>query len=197
MNLLQLQDKFAPDDIEWRIGRSGYTRAGKLYGMVLAYITNRAIMTRLDEVCGPGNWRNEFREWNVGTKHGVLCGISIRIGDEWVTKWDGAENTDIESVKGGLSDAMKRAGVQWGIGRYLYDLPAGFAVIEDDGKHFTRGKDSTSGRDYQFRWNAPALPEWAVPSRSEKKTAVRPVVTTEKIPVTRRPIEVAPASKRP
>src|SRR3712207_6495072 len=108
MDLLKLQEPFPAEDIEWRIGRAGYTKTGKLYGTCLAYLTNRAIMNRLDEVCGPQNWRNEYREWTVGGKSGVLCGISIKIHDEWVTKWDGAENTDIESIKGGLSDAMKR-----------------------------------------------------------------------------------------
>ncbi len=164
MDLSKLQDKFSPEDIEWRIARAGYARTGKLYGMVLAYITNRAIQNRLDDVCCPENWRNEFREWRVGENHGVLCGISIRIGEEWVTKWDGAENTDIESVKGGLSDAMKRAGVQWGIGRYLYNLEENFAIIAEEGRYFTQGVDRFSGKDYKFRWNPPALPVWALPS---------------------------------
>jgi hypothetical protein len=128
--------------------------------MVLAYITNRAIMERLDKVCGPENWRNEYTK---GPDGGILCGLSIRVGDEWVTKWDGAENTEVESVKGGLSDAMKRAAVQWGIGRYLYKLPVGFANITESGRY--RGKTpSKEGRPGErFKWNPPALPEWAVP----------------------------------
>jgi len=100
MDLQKLKEKFQPSDIEWRIGRAGYTRSGKYYGTVLAYITNRAIMNRLDDVCGPENWRNEFREWNVGNRHGVLCGLSIKINGEWVTKWDGAENTEDHQCKG-------------------------------------------------------------------------------------------------
>ncbi|WP_243664619.1 Rad52/Rad22 family DNA repair protein [Rhodothermus marinus] len=79
----------------------------------------------------PENWRNEFRP---GPGGGVLCGISIRIGDEWITKWDGAENTDIEPVKGGLSSAMRRAAVQWGIGRYLYRLPNQWVRIDERGR---------------------------------------------------------------
>src|SRR4028119_590477 len=126
MDLSKLKDFFDPEDIEWRIGQVGETKTNQLYATALAYITNRAIMNRLDEVCGPENWRNEFMK---GPEGGVLCGLSIydEGKKEWVTKWDGAENTDIEAVKGGLSDAMKRAGYQWGIGRYLYDLPKGYA----------------------------------------------------------------------
>lgn len=43
---------------------------------------------------------------------------------------DGAENTDIEPVKGGLSDAYKRAAVKWGIGRYLYDMEAAWVDVD-------------------------------------------------------------------
>ncbi|EAV6548469.1 recombinase, partial [Salmonella enterica] len=52
MNLDQLDEPFAAEDIEWRIQQSGKTRDGKVWAMVLAYVTNRAIMKRLDDVCG-------------------------------------------------------------------------------------------------------------------------------------------------
>lgn len=102
-------------DIEF-VGRGNGKRI-----VAAPYVTNRAIMTRLDSVVGIANWKNEFATSPTGG--GVLCGLSIRIDGEWITKWDGAENTQIESVKGGLSGAMKRAAVQWGIGRFLYDSP--------------------------------------------------------------------------
>jgi hypothetical protein len=164
MDLQRLQDKFPAEDIEWRIGRVGLNQSGNLYATVLAYITNRAIMNRLDEVCGPENWRNEFKEWNIGQKHGVLCGLSIRIDDEWVTKWDGAENTEFEAVKGGLSDSMKRAGVQWGIGRYLYSLGENFAVIDNESGVYTgQWLDRANAKQYRFRWSPPPLPTWSLP----------------------------------
>jgi hypothetical protein len=128
MNLHRLKDFFDSDDIEWKpITISRKTNRG----LAAAYITNRAIMDRLDEVCGPDNWRNEYKS---GPDGGVMCGLSIRIGDEWVTKWDGAENTDIEPVKGGLSSAMRRAAVQWGVGRYLYRLPQQWVPVDERGR---------------------------------------------------------------
>ena len=39
------------------------------------------------------------------------CAASPSDQRKMVTKWDSADNADIESVKGGLSDAMKRAAV--------------------------------------------------------------------------------------
>lgn len=108
---------FSESDIEWRIGRK---TKDETKASAFAYITNRAVQNRLDTVCNPENWKNEKPE--TGPAGGVICGLSIRVNDEWITKWDGADNTNIEAVKGGLSDAMKRAAVQWGIGRYLYDM---------------------------------------------------------------------------
>ena len=99
--------------------------------LAAAYVTNRAIMDRLDEVCGPENWKNEYRSGPAG---GIICGLSIRVGDDWVTKWDGAENTDVEAVKGGLSTSMRRAAVQWGIGRYMYRLPNQWVPVDQHGR---------------------------------------------------------------
>lgn len=156
MNLDDLKKPFAEEDLEWRVQSAGKT-GDKVWARVLTYITNRAIMDRLDDVVGAGNWKNEYREWIKGS---ILCGLSIKIDGEWICKWDGADGTDIEATKGGLSGAMKRAGVQWGIGRYLYDLDAEYAVISDTGKHYQAGKE---GKYPAFKWNAPKLPAWALP----------------------------------
>lgn len=125
MDFDKLKAPFPAADVSWRIGQAG-KNGEKVWAKVLAYLDNRAIMQRLDEVCGPANWRNEYAK---GPEGGVLCCIYIKIGDEWIGKWDGADNTDVEATKGGLSDAMKRAAVQWGIGRYLYDLGETWAQI--------------------------------------------------------------------
>lgn len=153
--LRQLAEPFSPDELEWRVGRMGEGARGP-WIHVLAYQTSRAVMDRFDAVCGPENWANEFR---AGPGGGVICKISVHVeGAGWVAKEDGAENTDIEAVKGGLSGAMKRAAVQWGCGRYLYGLEESFALVHEFGQH-TAGK----GQD-KVRWNPPSLPEWAIPA---------------------------------
>lgn len=151
----KLKDPFPATDIEWRLQSCG-EKDGKFWGIALAYVTNRAIQNRLDEVVGPQNWKNEFCQ---GPDGGVLCGISIKVDDEWVTKYDGADKTNIEAVKGGLSGAMKRAAVQWGIGRYLYNLDSSWVTVDDKGKFSGRTKDNKF-----FKWNPPELPAWALPS---------------------------------
>ena len=158
-DLAKLKEPFPFDDLEFRLQSCG-EKDGKFWGLVLAYVTNRAIQNRLDEVVGPENWKNEFTK---GPDGGILCGLSIKINGEWVTKYDGAENTNIEAVKGGLSGAMKRAAATgWGIGRYLYNLKESWAVIAPDGK---KGKYTGQTKDKKYcKWDPPALPAWALPA---------------------------------
>lgn len=132
-DLPRLADPFSPADVEWK---PGATTRDKSKGLAMAYLTSRAVQQRFDDVCGPADWRNEFQ---AGPDGGVLCGISIRVEREdgtadWVTKWDGADNSQVEAVKGGLSGSMKRAAVQWGVGRYLYELPATWVRLDDRGR---------------------------------------------------------------
>ncbi|QTA82761.1 DNA repair protein Rad52/59/22 domain-containing protein [Desulfonema limicola] len=165
INLEDLRKPFAEQDIEWRVQRAGVSGNNKPWAVVLAYVTNRAIMDRLDMVVGPTSWKNEYK---AGPEGGTLCGLSIKIGSEWITKWDGAENTHIEAVKGGLSGSMKRAAVHWGIGRYLYKLEATFAIITPNGKYYQKEKKNQYP---SFKWNPPKLPAWAVARPEKSQTA--------------------------
>jgi len=141
----RLSAPFNASDLEWR---AGATNADKSRALALAYITSRAVMDRLDEVVGPENWRDEYQP---GPDGGLICGISLRVNGEWITKWDGAENTQVEEVKGGLSGAFKRAAVKWGIGRYLYRLENVWVPCELQGKSIVLK-------------SIPSLPEWALPT---------------------------------
>lgn len=130
-----LAKPFAPEDLEWRLQN---TIEETMRGMAVPYVTNRAIQNRLDEVCGPENWYNEFKPWHSnGKKDAQLCGIAIYFESKgFITKWDGAEDSDIEPIKGGLSDSMKRAAYQWGIGRVLYSLDTVWVDIERRGRSY-------------------------------------------------------------
>ena len=151
--LNQLRIPFPEEDIEWRVQQQGLSN-GLPWALVLAYVTNRAIMDRLDETVGPENWTNDFSQSPNG---GVLCTLGVRVEDSWVFKTDGADNTEVERVKGGLSNAMKRAGVQWGIGMYLYKLPTTFAEFNASGSRKTRIEGDP------YKWNPPKLTEEFLP----------------------------------
>ena len=109
-----------PDEVEWKVGSE---RSPKGYYKVLAYIDNRAVMTRLDGCFGAENWRSHFVPIS-SAEYGFLCTLSIYDGTKWLSKQDGAsQTTNFEPIKGGISDAMKRAAHQWGLGRELYSYP--------------------------------------------------------------------------
>jgi hypothetical protein len=134
MKLEKLTAKINPHEIQWRIqsAKNGKTT-------VVPYLTNRCVMERFDEEFGAMHWKNEFVEWRG---KGVKCGISARneASGEWVTKYDGADETNIESTKGGFSDSMKRAAVQWGLGRDLYEYP--MIQIEGETKFLSRAHET-------------------------------------------------------
>ena len=184
IELARLADPFPSSDIEWRIGQAGKS-GEKIWAKVLAYITNRAIMDRLDQVVGHGNWCNTKPEKVTVMNDkgqpvdGFIVGLSLKIDGEWVTKWDGADCTDIEPLKGGLSGAMKRAGVQWGIGRYLYDLEEGWAEVfdkKDKETRYANCKIKVNGKEewVNFHWKPPHLPGWALPAPPAATHAPKP-----------------------
>lgn len=102
------------DEIECRI--SSISEKGL---SLLLYKTARTDANLLDETVGAENWQNDFKMVD-----GVLYGcISIREGNRWIEKWDAGTESNTEAEKGRASDAFKRAGFKWGIGRELYTSP--------------------------------------------------------------------------
>ena len=174
----QLQAPFPPDAIEWRIGRAD-KKNDKIWATALAYVSNRAIQERLDDVFGVCGWKNFYREWKGQSQ---LCGISVYDTDmkRWITKWDGADDTNFEGTKGGLSDSMKRAAVQFGIGRYLYKLPEVFVEVST-GKQ--KGWNYQTKNDKKqlsaFYWKPPELPKWAIPKNINSETLLDANKNTE------------------
>ena len=114
MNFRKLEAR----DIECRVKQT--TAKGNI---VLLYKTARTDMDILDETVGAENWYKTYRE----IKGNLYCTLFIRCGQEWVGKEDcGIESRaddDGNEKKGEASDAFKRAGFAWGIGRELYTAP--------------------------------------------------------------------------
>lgn len=109
--------------------------------VVLLYKTARTDMDLLDETVGAENWINDYKE----IKGNLYCGIAIKdeTCNEWIWKWDcGIESREDEEgneKKGEASDAFKRAGFRWGIGRELYTSP--FIWIPADKANITTGRN--------------------------------------------------------
>lgn len=156
----QLAEPFPSKDIEWRVMQMFTTQNGPR-ATVAAYVQSRAIMNRLDEVVGPERWENEIRELSDG---GILQGIRIWLDNgQSITKWDGADRTQIESTKGGISNALKRCGVLLGIGRYLYEMETQFVDIHPNKTSQQDIYVQDKKKNIQGYFTPPMLPDWALP----------------------------------
>lgn len=134
MDARKLAAEFPRECVHWRVQGTPIKRGEVYSAMALAYIDARDVMDRLDDVCGPDNWQDEYVETAKGR---IICRLGIRLDGGWVWKSDGAGETAVEGEKGGISDALKRAAVKWGIGRYLYRLDSPWLrceAKEDKGK---------------------------------------------------------------
>ncbi len=111
------------DDIEVKVKK--ITSKGAI---ALLYKTARVDMNILDAAVTPMGWKCSYRE----VKGNLYCEISIYDKDkqEWVSKEDcgieSREDNEGNQRKGEASDAFKRAGFKWGIGRELYTAPFTF-----------------------------------------------------------------------
>ena len=88
---------------------------------ILLYKDARVDMNILDEEFGPKNWKDSYQEINGN----LFCTISIWDSEkeQWISKQDAGSESNTEKEKGHASDAFKRAGFRWGIGRELYSAP--------------------------------------------------------------------------
>jgi hypothetical protein len=119
--LKELQKKIP---CQWRV--QSFSK-NKPQGQCVAYIDARDVMNLLDDVVGAENWQDDYKL--IDGK--LLAGIGILCNDKWVWKWDTGTESNMEAEKGQMSDAFKRAGVKWGIGRFLYDYPIQYVTANE------------------------------------------------------------------
>ena len=163
--LTLLKAPFPADSLSWRIGnKSNWDKAKKcpidkskpVKAQMLVYIDSRDVQDRLDEVCGC-NWSNNLKE----VSGRMVCEITIN----GVTRSDGAGDTDFEGEKGGISDAIKRSAVMWGVGRYLYNAKnySTWLTYEDGDTDFSivkRAKEEFKGIARQLGLNVQTYNYW-------------------------------------
>ena len=109
----QLKAPFSPNKIKWRASNFNGNKSP-----ALLYLDARDVMDRLDEVFGIGRWSTKYVDLDTR----AVCTLSVSFnGWGWVEKADVGTQSTFEGEKGMYSDALKRAAVQFGVGRYLYD----------------------------------------------------------------------------
>lgn len=145
---LALTAPFPADAVHWLPLSVKGNRA-----LACAYLDARAVMQRLDQVFGVGGWQDSYQLVNGGC---VVCTLSLKIDGEWVHKTDvGSPSEQPDSgdkLKAAFSDALKRAAVKIGVGRYLYRLPTQWVDYDPQRKQFVR---------------PPSMPSWALPATKQ------------------------------
>ncbi len=125
--------------------------------LALAYVDARVIQDRLDEVLGVTGWQDDYECLPDGS---VVCRLRIRVGGEWLTKVDvggpSEQPDEGDRRKAAFSDALKRAAVKFGVGRYLYRLPSQWVDYDPQRRQFAR---------------TPLLPDYALPARARAERA--------------------------
>jgi hypothetical protein len=115
----------------------------------MAYVDARVIQDRLDDVLGVEGWQDEYETLADGS---VVCRLRLKLDEAWITKMDVGSPSEQpdggDRLKAAFSDALKRAAVKFGVGRYLYRLPAQWTDYDPVKKQFTQ---------------TPALPAFALP----------------------------------
>jgi hypothetical protein len=167
---------FESDEVKFKPAVVSGNRA-----LALAYVDARVIQDRLDDVLGVAGWQDEYECLPDGS---VVCRLRLRLGAEWITKMDvggpSEQPDEGDRRKAAFSDALKRAAVKFGVGRYLYRLPQMWADYDPQKRQFVR---------------KPTLPASALPTRKEtvKPVPAEPIVQKE--PVVQKVAEKKPTRK--
>ena len=140
----RLAEPFTADEIKWKAQVVRGSRA-----LTVAYVDARCVEDRLDAVFGVDGWQDGYQ---VLPNNSVVCKLRVKVGQEWIEKSDVGSQSEQpdegDRLKSAFSDALKRAAVKLGIGRYLYRLPQQWV----DYDQATRQIKQT-----------PRLPDWAAP----------------------------------
>lgn len=165
-----LADPFPADAIGWKPQTVSGNRC-----LAVAYIDARDVMDRLDDVMGPAGWQDNYQFLPSGL---VLCTLRLHLGDDWIEKSDvGGESEQKDQgdrQKAAVSDALKRAAVKFGIGRYIYRLDHQWVDFDPKTKRIAK---------------PPRLPAWALPGTKERPPVVPPQIEPEHHPAHEAPAQ--------
>jgi hypothetical protein len=135
----RLAAPFDPAEVKWK---PQAVSGDKKRAMACGYVDARVVQDRLDEVFTVAGWQDRYRELANGS---VVCELQVKVGDDWICKTDvGSQSEqpdDGDKLKAAFSDALKRAAVKLGIGRYLYRLPSQWVDYDAEKRRFARTPD--------------------------------------------------------
>jgi hypothetical protein len=140
------------------------TSKDKTRALAVPYIDARTVMDRLDQVVGPGNWSDTYRlarpvragdgEFAVECTLTLFAVCKSDVG----TADEDDDGSQASLSKSAYSDALKRAAVKWGIGRYLYRVSRQWVGYDAARKQLAE---------------TPELPAWALPGGNGSTNTAR------------------------
>lgn len=150
---LRLAEPFDPSEVKWKPQAVSGNRA-----LAIAFVDARVVQDRLDEILTPAGWEDAYEV--ITENQSVVCRLRVKMGDDWMTKMDVGSTSEQpdggDRMKAAFSDALKRASVKFGIGRYLYRLPSQWCDYDPQKRLFLR---------------QPQLPIWAMPKDHSQRDA--------------------------
>ncbi len=130
----RLAEPFEPSEVKFKPAVVSGNRA-----LALCYVDARVIQDRLDEVMGVTGWQDDYECLADGS---VVCRLRLKIDGEWLVKVDVGSPSEQpdggDRLKAAFSDALKRAAVKFGIGRYLYRMPSQWVDYDPQKRAFVR-----------------------------------------------------------
>lgn len=133
--LRALTAKFAADEIEIRI--LAWSKDRKR-GRIVAYIEGNTVRNRLDSVLGVDGWNADYTAI-PGKDAAVVCDLFIGKvgmkpdGSPVVTQIKKSNIGTGDDYKAACTDALKRAAMELGMGRYLADCPEIWVDLSEQG----------------------------------------------------------------
>ena len=119
-------DLLQPQDIEVRIGNKIKDTDNVT---MLLYQDSRCTARNLDKQFGQFGWSIDYKV--VGEQIYGTLSIYDESKQQWVSKSDTGDKSNISEDKGQSSDILKRCAVRWGFGTELYTAPR--IVLPNDG----------------------------------------------------------------
>lgn len=175
--LARLAEPFPADQLKWR---AGATNKDKTKAIALAYAEPRAYEDRLNEVC-PGAWHVDFQPWGESR---IICRLTIHGVTRSSTGEAGDSNPEISGTSA-EAQALKRACSRFGLGRYLYDLPATWVAYDPKTRRLLETPTHPTSKQNSLQASGPSAGEPAPTLGKDRAQAMHRELTRIGVPPSR------------
>lgn len=139
-----LSEPFPPEELQWRVEALS---KDKRQALVAPNLADRAVLDRLDEAVGIHGWQDSYEVLHLpppetAGNYVVKCRLTVM----GISKEDVGEGDSLEAA---FSEALKRAAVKFGVGRFLYRLGKQWVDHDPETGKFNLPKVSMAAAEYR------------------------------------------------